>query len=206
MSLCLGGKKNTKTLRHKEKKMTQERKYIIIGGLILLLIGAVYRFAPEQSFSVFQSFKDEISIQEKRLEKYRQILQDRNQIEARLLSLTRSLDHAESGLLTGETPPLAAVDIQNILNEIAGKSNIEVKTMRVLNPEEPVKESPVKNYLGIPVEITLSANIRQLKEVLYKIETSPKILKISDMKIRLISNSDIKEVYATLIISGFMKK
>ncbi len=186
--------------------MTQERKYIIICGLILLLIGAAYRFAPEQSFSVFQSFNDEIAIQEKRLEKYRQILQERNQIESRLLSLTRDLERAESGLLTGETPPLAAVDIQNILNEIAGKSNVEVKTMRVLNPEEPDKESPVKNYLGIPVEITMSANVRQLKEVLYKIETSPKILKINDMKIRLMSSKEIKEVYATLIISGFMRK
>lgn len=185
--------------------MTTERKYILIGGAILLLLGAVYRFYPDTE--MFQPMGGDIALKERKIIKYRQMVQERNKLNAELISLNRALERAESGLLTGETPALAAVDIQNILNDIANRAQVQVQAMRVLTPEESDKESPEKAlYLKIPVQITLISGTRQLKEVLYQIETSLKFLKISEMRVRVNNLRDAEKIYSTLTVEGIMKK
>jgi hypothetical protein len=185
--------------------MTKERKYILIGGAILLLLGAVYRFFPDTE--VFQPMGADLVLKERKILKYRQMVQERNELNAELISLNRAVERAEAGLLTGETPALAAVDIQNILNDIANRAAVQVQSMRVLNPEESDKESPEKGlYLKIPVQITLISTARQLKEVLYQIETSLKFLKISEMRVRVNNIRDPEKIYSTLTVEGIMRK
>ncbi len=183
--------------------MNKERKYILIGGVLLLLTGAVYRFFPE--IEAFQPSGEEIVLKQKKLIKYRQTVQERSQTDAKLIALNRSLERSEAGLLNGETPALAAVDIQNILNQIAGKSKVEVKAMRVLEPAEPEDGPPVKaQFLRIPVQITVSSSIRQLKEILYGIETSSKLLRITEMKVTAGRSKPAEQIYSTLVVEGFM--
>ncbi len=186
--------------------MTKERKYILICGAILLICAAIYRFAPD--FEGFDSLEQEIALKEKKLKKYHQILQESGELNTKLNSLNRTLDRVESKLLSGQTPALAAVDIQNILNDIAGRTGVEINTMRVLKPkDESEEENPVGNqYLAIPVQITINATTRQLKEILYKIENSLKLLRITDMRIRLTNVKQVEKIYSTLTVEGFMKK
>ncbi len=127
--------------------MNKERKYILIGGAILLLIGAIYRFFPE--IEAFQPSGEEIVLKQKKLIKYRQTVEERSQTDAKLIALNRSLERSEAGLLNGETPALAAVDIQNILNQIASKSKVEVKAMRVLEPAEPAVQGNSLRYRNL---------------------------------------------------------
>lgn len=183
--------------------MNKERKYILIVGALLLLIGAVYRFFPE--IEELQPAGEEIVLKQKRLIKYRQTVQERSQTDARLIALNRSLERSEAGLLNGETPALAAVDIQNILNQIAGKSKVEVKAMRVLEPAEPEDGPPVKaQFLRVPVQITVNSTVRQLKEILYGIESSSKLLRIMEMKVTAGRSKQSEQLYSTLVVEGFM--
>jgi len=185
--------------------MSREKKYILIGGLILLMAGATYRFWPE--IEAFRPLGEAMAFKERKVDKYRQMVQKRNALDAEILSLNRDLERAASGLLTGETTALVAVDIQNILNDIASRSEVEVKTMRVLNPKDPEEWPPGKDrFRVIPVQISMDANIRQLKEILYKIETSRKFLRISDMRIRVNNIKKTEQVYSTLTVEGFMRK
>ncbi|OQX25213.1 MAG: hypothetical protein BWK80_16790 [Desulfobacteraceae bacterium IS3] len=184
--------------------MNRERKYILIVGAVLLLVGVIYRFLPE--FEGFQPMNDEIVLKQRKVLKYQQMVQERNALQEEQLALNRALERAESGLLTGETPALAAVDIQNILNDIAGRSKVEVSAMRVLQPVEPEEKATVKDYLTIPVQITFNTSVRQLKEILYRIETSLKLLRVSEMRVRLGNIKQAEKVFATLTVEGFMKK
>jgi hypothetical protein len=183
--------------------MNKERKYILTAGALLLLIGAVYRFFPE--IEAFQPSGEEIILKQKKLIKYRQTVEERSQTDAKLIALNRSLERSEAGLLNGETPALAAVDIQNILNQIASKSKVEVKAMRVLEPAEPEDGPPVKaQFLRIPVQITVNSSIRQFKEILYGIETSSKLLRITEMKITAGRSKPAEQIYSSLVVEGFM--
>ena len=102
--------------------MSKERKYLLMGGGVLLLLGVLYRFFP-----VIQDLKpagSEIIFKKQQIAKYRQKIQKRKNLESRRIALNRNLGRAESGLLAGETPALAAVDIQNILSDITRKIDI----------------------------------------------------------------------------------
>ena len=140
-------------------------------------------------------------MKEMQLAKYRQMVQKGKDLQAKHISLIRTLEQLESGLLTGETPALAAVDVQNILNEVASRSEVEIKTVRVLKPEKMDEE----NYLSVPVQFTIRSTIRQLKEMLYRIETSPKYLTIKKIKINVRHTRGLRQLQSDLTVSGVMK-
>lgn len=181
-------------------KFDKKRKYIIIIGAVLLLLGLIYRLFP--FFQGIQSASAENVLKEKQLAKYRQMVHEGKNLEARLISLNRTLTRAESGLLTGKTPPLAAVDIQNILNKIASRSDVEMKTVRVLKPEK----LDEKNYLSVPVQFSISSTIRQLKEILYRIETSPKYLTVKKVRINVARRGSSRQIRSDITVAGVMKK
>lgn len=181
-------------------EMNKERKYLLIGGAILLLIGAVYRFLPDLE-TMFSSH-NEIFIKEKKLVKYRNMVQEKKRLQTQLMAVNKELVRAETGLLTGGTPALAAVDIQNTLNEIADRSKTEIKTMRVLT----VKIPEQGEYVSIPVQITLDAGIRQLKEIIYRIENSSKLLVIKNARMYLSNINRLDSIQSTFTIEGFMRK
>jgi len=181
-------------------KLDKQKKILLMIGAAVLFIGVLYRFFPV--FENMGSLDDEISLKEKNLIKYRQMVQERNNLETRLDSLTRIIENAEMGLLEGKTPALGAVDVQNILKEITDKRDLEVLTMRVMKPEN--KEEDL--YMIIPVQITIRCSVRQLKEVIYQIESSPRLLRVHDCRVRVIRGRVEGQVQATLTVQGFMKK
>ncbi|MFH1954858.1 MAG: GspMb/PilO family protein [Pseudomonadota bacterium] len=123
-------------------------------------------------------------MKERRLIKYRQTVAAGSNLDKRLDSLGMALKELESRLLSGRTPPLAAVEIQKIVQEIAEKSHVQIRSVKVLNP----LELEQKKYLSIPVEFHIYLTLRQLKEVLYLIETSSKFLTVIKVRIMELSN------------------
>lgn len=180
--------------------MTRERRYILIGGGVLLLLGMLYRFYP--NFGNPFDFERRIDLKAEQLAKYQRLKEERNSLENNLTALEEQLKMAEAGLLEGETPAIAAVDIQNTLNEIAGKDEIDIRSMQVMRPEGQ-KEGV---YLAIPVQISIEANTRGLKNVLYGIESSSKTLRVGDLKIRAVRQKKSDRIQASFTVTGYMKK
>jgi Tfp pilus assembly protein PilO len=181
-------------------KIDKRSKYILIMGIVLLLFGVIYRIYPV--LQGMQTGSDEMQLKLKQLAKYRQMVKEEAGIKTRVQYMERLLKRLESGLLTGETSSLAAVDIQNNLNEIAGKSNVTLKMVRVLKAEK-VEEKP---YLSVPVQFTVDTNINQLLEVLYGICTSTKILTTKEVKINVATRRRTTTIHSDITVSGLMKK
>jgi hypothetical protein len=183
----------------KSIKINKERKYILIGGAVLLFFGLIYRFYP--SIHGLVSISDEIAIKKNHIEKYINVVNQRDRIDKERLNLNRILNRVESGLFTGETPSLAAVELQNILNDIAHANNIKINTMQVLKETE----SGEHNYINIPVRFSFNSNLLQLKEILYEIEASPKLLIITEMNVDLPRRKQEGEIRSTITVQGVMK-
>jgi Tfp pilus assembly protein PilO len=192
--------KLTKNMTPFAFRLDKRKKTLVLIGAFVLLVAVLYRFFP--FFENIESLNDEIALKEKNLIKYRQMVRERNDLETKLASLNRIIENAENGLLEGKTPALAAVDVQNILKEITAKSDMEVLTMRVMPPEN--KEEDI--YMIIPVQITIRCSVRQFKEIIYQIESSSRLLRVSDCRIREIRGRIEGQVQATLTVQGFMKK
>lgn len=179
--------------------LNRERRYLLLGGLVLLLIGAAYRFFPD--IQDFFSFSNELALKKKTLIQYQQMIQEKNALEADLSMIEEQLQTAEKGLLSGETSAIAAVDIQNTLDEIAALNEIEIRSMQVMKPEGK-NQAP---YLSVPVQVSIQTNTRGLKNLLYGIETSSKALRVSDLRIRMIRRGDPDRIQATFTVTGYME-
>jgi hypothetical protein len=180
--------------------LTRERKYILIGGVILLLFGLIHKTYP-----VFQGMTDgsaQIAIKQKQLAKYQEAIEEGKALQKRLAELTGILERGEAGLLRGKTPPLAAVDMQNILNVITSKSGVEIRSMRVLKASKQ-EGAP---YLSVPVRFSLSLTTRQLKEILYGIATSDRYLTVREARIYAPQRKGRDQLRVDLTVDGFMKE
>ena len=181
--------------------INRERKILLICGVVILLVGAVYRLSPDIS-SLF-SGSDEMRFKEKELMKYRRVLKDKMHLDNALLSAERELARMEAGLLSQKTPTLAVVDIQNMLSDIAEQKGITVQSMRSLPSKSAERERG--KYIPIPVEVNLRSSIRQLKEMLFLIESSSKLLKITAIRIRLPDPFRPETIQSTFTVEGLMK-
>jgi len=181
-------------------KIEKNKKYLFIAGALILLLGGVYRIWP--FLQEIRGADQEIFLKERRLEKYRRNVHEGGDLEAKLVSLKKDLKEKESGLLTGKTPSLAAADIQKILHHLAQESNVEIKTVRILKPEELDQDK----YLSIPVQFTITCTIRHLKEFLYRIETSMKYLTVKKVGIRVYFRQRDDTIRADITVCGFLKR
>ena len=189
------------------RKIDKKKKYFLMAMVFLLIAGAIYRMWP-QIQDIFAA-DDTIALKKKQLIKYRKMLQSAGDLEKSLALAKTTIKQAESGLLTGKTPTLAAADIQKVIREMAKESQMEIKSIRVLKPED-VDESL---YLSIPVEFVAKGVIRQLKEFLYRIMASPKYLTVQKVKIsvrlrrnRSTKSGTLEEITANITINGFLKR
>ena len=180
-------------------KIDIQRKYVYFALAILLVLALLYRFFP--FFQELASPAQEVALKEKRLIKYRKMVTAGSNLDKRFVSLKRVLKELESGLLTGRTPPLAAVEIQKIVQDIADKSNVQIKSVKVLKSFELDQE----NYLSVPVQFYVFPTMRQLKELLYQIEGSLKCLTVIKLTTRYYANKEGR-FRCHITIAGFMKK
>ena len=173
----------------------------------LLVVGAVYRIWPEMPN--IRGTDNNIALKEKQLVKYQRMFQSSDDLEKEISFLKKTLKRGESGLLTGKTPALAAADIQKIMREMAEKSQVGIKTVRVLKPND----AGGSHYLSIPVQLSISGTIRQLKEFLYQIMASSKYLTVQKVRItvrrvrqRRGAAKQAESVSADITVNGFLKR
>ena len=130
-------------------------------------------------------------------------------MERELLSLQTTFKQAEAALLTGKTVSLAAAEIQQIVTNITNAAGAQIMTVRILQPDRSAKEM----YLAIPVEVTINSTMRQLTQLLYKLDSSAKLLSIAKLGIksragrsRLVRGASTANLITTLTVEGFVKK
>ena len=179
--------------------LNKERKILFICGVVLLLAGVIYRFSSNIP-AVFTG-SDEVSIKEKELMKYREVLQDKRRLEAALVSAERELARTEAGLLPQGTPTLAAVDIQKLIKDVAEQKKVTIHSMR------PLKSNPTENgeYITVPVDVNITATTRQMTELLYAIDHSQKLLEITSIRVRSPNIGRDEKINCTFTVQGLMK-
>ena len=132
------------------------------------------------------------------LEKRRDLIARKGVIEAELRSLTERLNAVSARFLTSATPAVAASELQKLVKEMAAQANTEVRSERILPPAERGE------LLEIPVEIAVSGEVRQLVDLLARLDGAPKLLTVQDFRLRVVNVSQPKELLATLTLSGYI--
>ena len=145
---------------------------------VLALLAMIFLFDSLSRST--QRFNEALLLKQDKLARYRQKVLEKKAVKRELLSLQTIFKRAEAALLTGKTPSLAAAELQEILSRITKAAGGQIMTVRVLQPDR----SGNAMYLAIPVEITINSTMRQLTQLLYKIDRSAKLMRIAKLGIR----------------------
>jgi hypothetical protein len=180
------------------KKLSEKQKgpILIIGGIVGLLVfvfGIIYPIITGN-----MKTRKEIEEKKRRIETYSSIAEKKGSIKARLEYLKSKRAAFDQRLLSGDTPAVAAAELQTILNDMASEHELTINSQRIINPKERGL------LLEVPVQILTQCTITKLKELLFQIESYPKFLSVSDLNIRVYRIRDPKDIEARIDVSGFI--
>ena len=188
-------------------QLRNRRKIIVAGLAVMALPAMIYLFNSINRST--HRFHETLNLKQDKLGKYRQKVLEKKVMERELLSLQTTFKQAEAALLTGKTVSLAAAEIQQIVTNITNAAGAQIMTVRILQPDRSAKEM----YLAIPVEVTINSTMRQLTQLLYKLDSSAKLLSIAKLGIksragrsRLVRGASTANLITTLTVEGFVKK
>ena len=189
-------------------QLRKRRKIIVVGFSLLALLAIIYLFNSLGPST--HRFNEALYLKQVKLSKYRQKVLEKKDFEKELLNLQKVFKRAEAALLTGKTPSLAAAEIQEIVSNITNATGGQIMTVRILQSDRSGKDM----YLAIPVEITINSTMRELSQLLHKLDRSSKLLRIAKLEIRPSARRRIRRarrtsftnIITTLTVEGFVKK
>jgi Tfp pilus assembly protein PilO len=177
-----------------------KRERMLVGGalLVALLLGIVFYVVEPRWAEIRELEENRIPAREQLLAKARARLAQQEAIRKQLAELSREAETLARRFLPGATPALAASDLQKQVKALATAAGVEVRSERILPTVERGE------LLEIPVEITVSGGIREVTTLLYRLEGTTTLLTLQDLKVRVISVGQPRQLLTTLTLSGFI--
>ena len=175
----------------------RERIFVGLAVVVGVILGGWF-FVVEPILDHNRTASELVPAREQVLQQKRDLIARRTAITADLQATSTRFDKLAEGFLTSATPAVAASELQKIVKDMAAQAKTEVRSERILPPADRGE------LLEIPVEIAVSCEIRQLVDLLARLDESQKLLPVQDLKVRVVNLSQPKELLVTLTISGFI--
>ena len=179
-------------------RLSPRERAIVLGGAALAVLVLGWLFVLNPLLSSNTATADLVPERERLLVRRMDLLARRGQIAAELEAANAGIDKLNARLLTAAAPAVAASELQKLVKDMAAEARTDIRSERILPPEERGE------LLEIPVEIAVSAEIRQLVDLLARVEGAQKLLTVKDLRVRVVNVSQPKELLATLTVSGFI--
>jgi len=122
--------------------------------------------------------QNELEVQPQLLQKNLRYLSHKEEMTSALEAVRNDLKSKDPKLLTGDTPPVSASDLQDTVQAIATKEGTQVITTRVLNPE------PTGSFSKIAIQMEIGGSIDQVANLIRGVESSPKQLVVDEINVR----------------------
>jgi len=139
-----------------------------------------------------------VPVREQVLARRQELVARKAAIAAELQATNARIEELSARFLPAGTPAVAASELQKLVKDMASQAATEVRSERILPPVERGE------LLEIPIEIAVSGEVRQLVDLLSRLERAPKLLAVQDLKIRVVNVTQPKDLLATLTLSGFI--
>ena len=179
-------------------EISPRERVIILGGGAIFVVVMAWLFVVTPLRDRATATADLVPERERLLVRRMDMLARRGQIAAELEAANARIERLNARLLTAAAPAVAASELQKLVKDMAAEARTDIRSERILPPEER------GDLLEIPVEIAVSAEIRQLVDLLARVEGAQKLLTVKDLRVRVVNVSQPKELLATLTVSGFI--
>jgi len=179
--------------------LSRRERTIVVGAVVVgaLVGGWLYVIEPIRERNAMTA--ELVPVREELLARRRELVARKGAIAADLQAVEQRIEGLNARLLTAATPAVAASELQNIVKEMAGAAKLETRSERILPPAERGE------LLEIGIEIAVSGDVRQLVDLLTRVEGSPKLLRVQDLKVRVMNITQPKDLLATVVVSGLIR-
>jgi hypothetical protein len=164
---------------------------VILTGLL------IYQYGYLRVRSELATIKEEQAIKTRTLEKYINLISEKPSLEERLTSLKEARKADDSKLIEGQTPSLAAAQLQEIVKSTITGRGGTISSERVGKPEDRGKFK----VISVSVDAVIP-DARALSEILYSIETRTPYLVIKELDARVRNYRDPRELMVKLDVSA----
>lgn len=178
--------------------MSRRERVMIAVGVLAAMLVVGWEFIVQPVRDRFRAAAELTPVRTQMLLRRQELIARKGSIARELESTNARLQADADRFLPAATPAVAASELQKLAKEIAVKASTEIRSERILAPVER------GDLVEIPIEIAVSAEIRQLVDLLSRLEQTPKLLTVQDLKIRVVNTNQPKELLATITLSGFI--
>jgi type II secretory pathway component PulM len=175
----------------------RERIVVGAGAAVALVIGG-YLLIAEPIMTRSRTAEATVPMREETLERRRQQIGQKMRLAEEIATVNEHLQTESRRLLRGPTAPLAASELQQLVKERIGAASVEVRSERVL---------PVSDQQGlqeISIELAFMGSIRDTVTALAGLERSPSLLALKDVKMRVITVGQPRELLTTIVVAGYL--
>lgn len=141
----------------------RERRLIgAAGGVLGLFLVHLLVISPFLSYR--QDLQDEIVAHREKLENAQSYLARTADITRQREQLQKLYQQVHAQLVPGDTPTLAAANLQNVLHSLAGEKGVEIQSTQVM------RDDAVGEFRRIAVRITVTGELKQVADFLAGME------------------------------------
>jgi hypothetical protein len=171
---------------------------VIVVPLMIILFGAVmYQYGYLRVQSELAATEDAAAGKLKALSKYMTQIADKPRLEEKLTAQREVRKAENSKMIEGQTPSIAAADLQGAVREIITSRGGSISSERVEKPEEAGKFK----IITVTIDAVLP-DTRALNDTLYAIETQTPHLVVRDLDARIRNFKEPRDLTVKLKVSG----
>ena len=179
--------------------LSKRERAIVVGAVALAILIGGWLFVIEPIRARNASTAELLPVRADVLARRRELVGRKIAITAELQAIDQRIEGLSTRFLVAAAPAVAASELQNIAKEMTTAASTETRTERILPPVER------GDLLEIPIEIAISGEVGQIVNLLDRIEHAPKLLRVNELKVRVMNVSQPKELLATMTLSGFIR-
>jgi Tfp pilus assembly protein PilO len=171
------------------------------GGVLGLFLVHLLVISPFLSYR--QDLQDEIAGHREKIENGQAYLTRTADITRQREQLQKLYQQVHAQLVPGDTPTLAAANLQNTLHSLAGEKGVEIQSTQVM------RDDTVGEFRRIAVRITVTGDLKQVADFLAGVEHGPTRVLIPFLEISrrgaVLRGKAARALSATIEVTAFLQ-
>jgi hypothetical protein len=186
------------------RRSVREKRVLGAGLLAAVLFAGLYFFVFP-TYDKVKQYPDQIAQKTQLLQRYKEVIAQRQMREQSLDSTRKRMAELESHLLTARTTAAAQAQLQGLINDLAKQSQLQINRSDFL----PKKELS-KDYEKVSVRLDTLGTINQVTAFLTAAKEMPMYMLTDELRLWSYNNTGeawkkSKQIAATIVVSGVIR-
>ena len=185
-------------MKERLRSLIEENRLVLPGMIIIGVLAAA--LLARWGYGKHASMLSEISAREETIRTYSMLVARGGEMKRAIDAGEKRIARMEKGLLKATNPSTGAAELQEAVKRIASRKRIQIRSENVLAFEK------TSDYIKVPVQFQMDADMTQLTGLLYEIQSSPLLMSVRTININGRRRSGRGLLHVSLVVDGAIKR